>query len=146
MVKIYFVCMGNYYRSRLAEELAIYYAQQIGLEIEVDSGGLSDVEHSLNPGPIAKAVLRYLEAKNIIPVGAQRYPKCCEAKAVHSSDIVVCTDADEQLHIFKQRFSDYTGKIISWRARDQHDDPWLQTPFLIDKHIQTLIKELNNYA
>jgi protein-tyrosine-phosphatase len=136
--------MGNYYRSRLAEELAIYYARQSGLEIAVDSGGLSDVEHSLNPGPIAKAVLRYLEAKDIAPVEAQRYPKQCDAAAVHAADIVVCTDADEQLQLFKQRFPDYAGQIISWRARDQHDDPWLQTPFLIDKHIQSLIKELKD--
>jgi protein-tyrosine-phosphatase len=136
--------MGNYYRSRLAEELAIHYAQQSELELEVDSGGLSDVEHSLNPGPIAKAVLRFLEDKGITPVGAQRYPKRCEAIAVHSADIVVCTDADEQLQLFKQRFPDYAGQIISWRARDQHDDPWLQTPFLIDKHIQQLIKELQD--
>lgn len=136
--------MGNYYRSRLAEELAICYARQIGLEIEVDSGGLSDVEHSLNPGPMAKAALRYLEAKGITPVGAQRYPKPCFLDDINAADIVVCTDAEEQLQLFKKRFPDYAGKIISWHARDQYDDPLLQTPFLIDKNIQGLIKELKD--
>jgi protein-tyrosine phosphatase len=144
MIKIYFVCMGNYYRSRLAEELAIYYASLCDLELQVDSGGLSNVEESLNPGPIAKAVLRYMEEKNITPLGAVRNPKRCEAEVVYSSDIVVCTDADEQLHLFKQAFPDYAGRIIGWRARDQHDDPWLQTPNLIDKHVQALIKELRD--
>ncbi len=144
-MKIYFVCMKNYYRSRLAEELAIHYAQQAGLKIEVDSGGLQeDVEHSSNLGPIATEALRYLEAKKISPVRASRYPKCCEASDVYSSNIVVCTDADEQLQFFKQRFPDYTGKIIAWRARDQYGDPLLQTPFLIDKNMQELMKQLNN--
>lgn len=142
MIKIYFVCMGNYYRSRLAEELAIHYSEKYGVEIEVDSGGLSDVEHSLNPGPIAKATLRYLEEKQIPPKRAQRFPKRVDKQTVHSSDIVVFTDEDEQLHLFKQEFPDYPGKMIGWRARDKHDDPWLQTPYLIDKHVHDLIKKL----
>lgn len=142
MIKIYFVCMGNYYRSRLAEELAIHYAQQHRIELLADSGGLSDVAHSLNPGPIAKATLRYLEEKNIQPQSARRFPKRVDRDSIFASDIVVCTDEDEQLHLFKQEFPDYTGEIISWRARDKHDDPLLQTPYLIDKHVHALIQRL----
>lgn len=134
--------MGNYYRSRLAEELAIHYAQKYNLEIEVDSGGLSDVAHSLNPGPIAKATLRYLEEKNIAPRGAQRFPKRVEREIVYAADIVVFTDEDEQKHLFVQEFPEYPGRVIGWRARDKYDDPWLQTPYLIDKHVHDLIKRL----
>lgn len=142
--KIYFVCMGNYYRSRLAEELAVYYANQAGVELGVDSGGLSDVANSLNPGPIARAVIQFLSEKDLQPLDMQRYPKRCDFDAVHAADIIVCTDADEQLRLFKQEFPDYTDRIIEWRARDKHDDPWLQTPNLIDKHVQALIKELSD--
>lgn len=134
--------MGNYYRSRLAEELALHYAEQYGLEIDVDSGGLSDVVHSLNPGPIAHATLRYLETKQIRPRRAHRYPKRVDVEGVFTADLVVFTDADEQMHIFKQEFPTFTGKMLGWRARDKYDDPWLQTPNLIDKHVQELIKNL----
>lgn len=144
MVKIYFVCMGNYYRSRLAEELALYYAVKYGLEISVDSGGLSDVAKSLNPGPIAKATLRFLEDRSIEPQRAQRFPKRIDLESVVRSDFVVLTDEDEQLNLFKQTLPTYTGKIVAWRARDNYDDPWLQTPNLIDKHVHQLIKELLN--
>ncbi len=134
--------MGNYYRSRLAEELAIHYSAKYGLELQADSGGLSDVAHSLNPGPIAKATLRYLEEKNISPLGAQRFPKRVALEDVQAADMVVLTDEDEQKHLFIKEFPDYTGHIIGWRARDHIDDPWLQTPFLIDKHVHDLIKKL----
>lgn len=134
--------MGNYYRSRLAEELALFYAAQHGLEISVDSGGLSDVEHSLNPGPIAKATLRYLEDKKIQPVGHKRYPKRVSREEVFAADLVVLTDEDEQKRLFMQEFPDFSGELLCWRARDQIDDPWLQTPFLIDKHVHDLIKRL----
>lgn len=142
MVKIYFICMGNYYRSRLAEELALFYAEKYGVEIQVDSGGLSDVAHSSNPGPIAKATLRYLEERNINPRGAQRYPKRVDLEDFQDADLVIFTDADEQMHLFKQEFPDYTGKTLGWRARDNYDDPWLQTPNLIDKHVHELVKKL----
>lgn len=143
MVKLYFVCMGNYYRSRLAEELAVYYAEKYGLDVIADSGGLSDVEHSRNPGPIAKATIRYLEDKNIEPRSAKRYPKRVAREEVFASDIVILTDEDEQRHLFIQEFPDFAGNMIGWRARDHIDDPWLQTPFLIDKHVHDLIKRLS---
>lgn len=143
MKRIYFVCMGNYYRSRLAEELAVYYAAQYEVEIQVDSGGLTDIEHSNNVGPIASSVLRYLAAKNIQPRGARRYPKPVTADDVYASDIVVCTDADEQLHLFQNVCPEFSGKLVTWRARDQHYDPLLQTPFMIDKNVEALIKELS---
>ena len=143
MVKLYFVCMGNYYRSRLAEELARHYAQQYGLEIEADSGGLSDVAHSLNPGPIAKATLRFLEENNIQMQGTKRYPKRVDLETINAADYVILTDEDEQQQLFKREFPEFTGQLIGWRARDHHDDPWLQTPVLIDKHVHALVKKIS---
>lgn len=140
MMRLYFVCMGNYYRSRLAEELALHYSKELGVAIDVDSGGLSDIEHSQNPGPIAKATLRYLEEKKIIPISAKRYPKRVAREDVFGADLVILTDEDEQKRLFMQEFPDFNGKIVGWLARDQIDDPFLQTPNLIDKHVQALIK------
>ncbi len=134
--------MGNYYRSRLGEELTLHYAPQHGVDVEVDSGGLSDVEHSNNPGPISKSVLRFLDERGIEPKGARRYPKHCEAEIIYAADIVVLTDKDEQLHLFMDEFPDFSGELISWQARDHYADPLLQTPNMIEKHVQALLKEL----
>ncbi len=134
--------MGNYYRSRLAEELAVHYAQKYGVDITVDSGGLSDVAHSTNPGPMAKATLRYLEDMKLQPRDITRYPKRVSRDDVFAADMVVLTDEDEQKRMFMEEFPDFKGNLVGWRARDQIDDPWLQTPFLIDKHVQALIQKL----
>lgn len=134
--------MGNYYRSRLAEELCRYYAAKHGLEVEVDSGGIAQIPNPNNPGQIAKGTLRYLEQKNVQPQGSNRDPKACNATDVYSADIVVCTDEDEQRELFTQAFPDFTGRLICWRARDQHYDPLLQTPDMIDKNTQRLILDL----
>lgn len=142
MVKLYFVCMGNYYRSRLAEELALYYAAQQGIAVQVDSGGLSKIPNLANVGPIAHETLLYLQQKNIQPQGATRMPKKCDWLAIQNTDIVVLTDADEQLERFKQAFPEYTGQLIGWQARDKQYDPWLNTLELIDLKSQELIKQL----
>lgn len=142
MTKLYFICMGNYYRSRLAEELTRHYAREHDLEIKVDSGGLSRIPNPNNPGTIAKATLRYLQEKQVEGENIGRFPKNCTIEDVYTADIVICTDKEEQLDLFKQQFPDYQGQIIGWSARDIQYDPLMDTPGIIDKHVQDLIRNL----
>lgn len=142
MIRLYFVCMGNYYRSRLAEELARYYAPQLGLELIADSGGLSKIPNPSNPGPIANATVEYLEMLGITPKQASRLPKECNSADLERADIVILTDGDEQKHIFDKKFPDFKGKLVAWQARDQHADPLLRTRVVIDKHVQELLQQL----
>lgn len=134
--------MGNYYRSRLAEELAIYYAKQVGLEITADSGGLSRIPNPNHPGTISKATIQYLQNKKVVPINAGRFPKNCISEEVYNSDIVVCTDEEEQRDLFKQNFPDYKGKLICWNARDIQYDTIINTTERIDKLVQELIANL----
>lgn len=142
MTKIYFICMGNYYRSRLAEELTRHYARQHGIEVEVDSGGLSRIPNPNHPGTIAKATLRYLEQKQVQPEAAGRFPKNCSIDEVYEADLIVFTDKEEQSELFLQRFPDYQGQVIGWSARDIQYDPLMDTPGIIDSHVQALIQDL----
>lgn len=134
--------MGNYYRSRLAEELALHYAAKYGVEVRADSGGLSKIHTSGNPGPIARETLRYLAKKNVSPKTADRYPKNCDWEAIDSADIVVLTDGDEQRHLFVAQFPEHEHKLIAWHARDKQYDPGLRTLELIDVKTEDLIKGL----
>ena len=143
MVKLYFICMGNYYRSRLAEELAIHYALKYGVEIETESGGLSHrMPNPSNPGPIAQGTLRYLTEKGVQPRKAEHMPKRCTIEAVRAADIIICTDESEQRHLFIEEFPDHGGKLICWQARDVLFDPMLQTPEIIDRKVEDLIRSL----
>jgi protein-tyrosine-phosphatase len=134
--------MGNYYRSRLAEELALHYAAQKGIEISVDSGGLSHIPNPNHPGTIAKATLYYLQQKNITPVNAGRFPKNCIAADVYAADIVILTDSDEQHQLFLQQFPDFTGEIVHWYARDIQFDSFITTTERIDNSVRQLLEEL----
>ena len=142
MIRLYFVCMGNYYRSRLAEELALHYASQYGIEITVDSGGLSKIPNPANQGSIAQATLAYLANKSVQPKNSDRIPKKCSIDEVDVADIVVCTDAEEQMALFLKMFPKYQGELIAWQAPDQQYDPWLETPEKIDRNVEDLIKQL----
>jgi protein-tyrosine phosphatase len=142
MVKLYFVCMGNYYRSRLAEELALYYAAKYGVEIQASSGGLSKNPHAKHLGAIAKETLAYLEEKNIQPQGATKTPQHCDYEAIEQADIVVLTDDDEQRHLFVEEFPEFVDKLIGWQARDIQYDPGLHTLQIIDLETEKLIKRL----
>ncbi len=142
MKKIYFVCMGNYYRSRLAEELALHYATLLGVDIQVDSGGLSNIPNPNNPGTIAKAVLQYLDDKRIQPRGATRYPKSCVVEDIDTADLLVLTDVDEQSVLFQGRFPGYKGQIIGWDAHDIQYAPIPSTVALIDQKVNELILNL----
>ncbi len=143
MVKLYFICMFNYYRSRLAEELAIHYAAKHGLEVAVDSGGLSRrMPNPSNPGPIAQGALVYLSEKGVQPRNAERMPHRCSIEAIQVADIIVCTDEIEQRHLFIEEFPDHGGKLICWQAYDVLFDPMLKTPEIIDRHVEELIIDL----
>jgi protein-tyrosine-phosphatase len=133
--------MGNYFRSRLAEELALYYAQQYEIDISVNSGGLSDVANSRNVGPIAGVTLEYLANKNITPRNADRMPQNCTVEHLNAADLVVFTDIDEQLEIFKRAFPEFEGEYIGWQARDK-PHPISSTTSLIDKNVEELIRGL----
>jgi len=134
--------MGNYYRSRLAEELALYYAAKYGLEIEVDSGGLSHIPNPNHPGPMARATLEYLARLNIQPQSINRSPKNCSLADVNAADMVIFTDDEEQRQLFTRAFPEYKGQLIGWNARDQEYDLLLQTPDMINKNVESLIKRL----
>ena len=142
MVKLYFVCMGNYYRSRLAEELALHYAAQYEVEIAADSGGLSKIPNQTNIGPIARETLRYLAEKDVTPRHANRLPKNCDWEAIAAADMVILTDDDEQRYLFVEQFPEHEAKLIGWHARDKKYDPGLRTLELIDIRTEELIKGL----
>jgi protein-tyrosine phosphatase len=142
VTKLYFVCMGNYYRSRLAEELALHYAEIYGLEIETDSGGLAQIPNPHHPGPMAIETIDYLATKNIQPKTINRLPKVCAQVDIADADYVVFTDVDEQQDLFERRFPFCDCEFIGWDAHDKEFDPSLSTRELIDMKIEALIKKL----
>jgi len=58
MKKIIFICLGNICRSSLAEGVAKAKAKELGLEIQIDSAGLSTYHNGEAPCSISQELAR----------------------------------------------------------------------------------------
>jgi protein-tyrosine phosphatase len=75
MSSVLFLCTGNYYRSRFAEDYFNHGASRRGLIWRAVSRGLArDMGATGNVGPMAADACETLRALDIDPAGANRYP------------------------------------------------------------------------
>src|SRR6267142_6368663 len=72
MKTVLFLCTGNYYRSRYAEILFNWKAQQHGLTWKADSRGLDP--DPLNPGPMSRDTMAALRKLGITFDKHLRFP------------------------------------------------------------------------
>jgi protein-tyrosine phosphatase len=75
--QVLFLCTGNYYRSRYAEEVFNFHAAAEGLAWRAFSRGLAEASSPENVGPMSGFALAALEARMIAPEGAARFPSPC---------------------------------------------------------------------
>lgn len=143
-MKVYFICMGNYYRSRLAEELLCYYAEVHKLSIHIDSGGLDKIPNPDNPGNIGAGVIKYLETFNISPKCAHRPPKNCNSYDLNSSNYIICVQESEQRAMFEFLFPDFKNKVTYWEVPDTEKDPQLKGPDLLHENVKNLLNHIKH--
>jgi protein-tyrosine phosphatase len=80
MSHILFLCTGNYYRSRFAEEYFNHIAPRHGVRWRADSKALvRDLTSTGNRGPISAHALAQLAAHGVATRGAPRWPARVEA-------------------------------------------------------------------
>jgi protein-tyrosine phosphatase len=101
-MKVLFVCLGNAFRSPLAEALLKKYRP----DIHVDSAGI-------NPSiPISEAAERYLAKEN-----AQQFlkqtPESIDEKDLRSYDLIVVMEP-RQREVLLNRCPECANKIIVW--------------------------------
>jgi protein-tyrosine-phosphatase len=72
MKTLLFLCTGNYYRSRLAEELFNHLAPHAGLRWIAQSRALAIERGIGNVGSLAPFVIRVLEERGLAARGANR--------------------------------------------------------------------------
>jgi len=143
-MKVLFVCTGNFYRSRLAEELLRGYAEQRGVEIVSDSAGLGPIPNPINIGAIRFEVIEYLKNLGVNPSGTKRFPKKCHAADLESSDIVVGMNEIEHRHLLEQQFADIVKDHVRyWHVPDMEEDPDLMGPGMMVRNVKDLFREIS---
>lgn len=136
---VLFLCTGNYYRSRLAEELFNFEAQRTALRWRAISRGLALERGSENVGPMSKFTLEALYSRNIVPTGAETYPAACTVTDLEAADLVVALKEVEHRELILTRFPDWEARVTYWHVDDIDVAPPEVAIEMIEKRVQQLV-------
>lgn len=115
---VLFLCTGNYYRSRYAEELFNHLARRARLDWEATSHALAIERGKDNVGPMAWQTIDALTIDGISPLGASRMPAVCTHDALEASDMVVAVKEAEHRTLLAERFPGWEDRVIYWHVHD----------------------------
>lgn len=141
MNRILFLCTGNYYRSRFAEELFNHQAGRKGLNWRASSRALAIEKGVDNLGPISPFTIRALSDRNIMPSGS-RFPAACRIEDLEIADLIVAMNEAEHRALLEDRFAGWQDSATYWHVSDidfvQADEATAQ----IDSMVRDLISKL----
>lgn len=141
MRKILFLCTGNYYRSRFAEEYFNHLARGKGLKWKAFSKGLSqNIPNPDNPGPISKHAIEALEERKIKGRNLGRYPMPLDENDFHTYDYIIALSEHEHRPMIESRFHHHVDKIQFFEVGDLP----VEEPKQAIKKLVRLIRELTN--
>ncbi len=116
MNRILFLCSGNFYRSRFAEEVFNYKARAALGDWRADSRGLR-----LNPnniGPIAEVVLRRLARLEVKPINSGRLPEALNQSDLEDAGLVIAMSRQEHYPLMRKMYPTYAEQIAYWDVED----------------------------
>jgi len=144
--RLLFLCTGNYYRSRYAEELFNYLAKKEGWNCRVFSRGAAERGSPENVGPISRYALDALIAKGITPEGAARDPQPCAPTDFDNAKLVIALKEAEHRPLIERRFPQFANGIVYWHI---HDIELMQPSIalaMIDDQVRDLLLTLGSQA
>jgi len=140
--QILFLCTGNYYRSRYAEELFNFRARCEGLTWRAFSRGLAERGSPDNVGPMSRFALQALQAKAIVPEGAERFPLPCSLVDFDQAQIVIALKEAEHRPMIEQQFPQVWDRVKYWHVDDIEFAHPTVALAMIDDRIDELIGTL----
>lgn len=144
MKKILFLCTGNYYRSRYAEEIFNHAARRKGLPWRAFSRGAAERGSPDNVGPMSRFALEALAGQAIAP--EQRMPMPCVVADFHEADLVIALKDAEHRPLIERRFPEVAGNVTYWNVDDIEFAPPSVALAMIDSHVRELIAMLEASA
>jgi protein-tyrosine phosphatase len=118
MRTVLFLCTGNYYRSRLAEELFNHHSLRAGLSWVAISRALA-IECGRNyVGTLSPFALKALEKRALVAKDGKRFPQQCAVVDLESADLIVALNDSEHRPLIRERFSDWEDRVAYWQVGD----------------------------
>ncbi|GAA6167921.1 low molecular weight phosphatase family protein [Sessilibacter corallicola] len=120
MNRLLFLCTGNYYRSRFAEQYFNHHADAMNLPWRAYSMGLlRDMQNGPNIGPISNHTLDYLTTLGI-DWDDSRYPESVEQEHFDQYDRVIAASRDEHYPMMQEHFQHLADDIEYFEVEDLH--------------------------
>ena len=144
MHKILFLCTGNYYRSRFAEELFNHLAGEEGLNWRADSCGLDLGSGIFNIGPLHPVTAITLKKMGVTLSKPSRPPRdLCESDLRGSARVIALKDAEHR-PMMTARFPQWAQRIEYWDIDDLDQLSAAQALAEIERLVRRLIEELSH--
>jgi protein-tyrosine phosphatase len=121
MKSVLFLCTGNYYRSRFAEELFNHRAERDGLRWAAYSRGLAIERGIFNVGPLSAHVLDALAERGLAPRSGNRVPQQCTRTDLQAADHIVALNEAEHRPLLIERFPEWEDRVEYWHIHDVTD-------------------------
>jgi protein-tyrosine-phosphatase len=139
---ILFLCTGNYYRSRFAEEMFNYLARQSGLEWIATSRALAIEKGTSNIGPISPHTRIALKERNIPLADPLRGPIGCTNEDLAAADRIIALKELEHRPYVAERHPAWVDRIEYWHVDDLDQATADQALPKIETHVRELIASL----
>jgi len=121
MSSVLFLCTGNYYRSRFAEEYFNHEAQRRPLIWRAVSRGLArDMSTTGNVGTMASDARDALRALGIEAADGNRYPITVTAADFESHTRIVALSRSEHLPMIQSLFPEFADRVQYLDIEDGH--------------------------
>ena len=138
---VLFLCTGNYYRSRFAEELFNDLAGRAGLDWRADSAGLA-LESWVNPGPMSPHARAALLARGLTVAEVARDPRSCTAADLAGADLVVAVKEAEHRPWLDRKHPGWADRVTYWHVHDLDAAGPEQALGEIAAHVAALVEQL----
>jgi protein-tyrosine phosphatase len=112
--QILFLCSGNYYRSRFAEELFNHAAKNARLDWRASSRGLA--LDPKNIGLVSHFTDQALADRGITP--SARLPLACAVGDLESSHLIVAMKEAEHRFLLAEKFPGWENRVLYWHVHD----------------------------
>lgn len=140
--QVLFLCTGNYYRSRFAEEMFNHEARLAGLNWRASSRGLAPEPSPENVGAISTFALQALTDRSISMT--ERLPVVCTIGDLESADRVIALKEAEHRLFLETRFPGWENRTTYWHVHDIDVAEPADTIAAIDRLVRELIRDFQD--
>jgi len=145
LFEVCFVCTGNFYRSRFAEEYFEHRARIMGISAQASSRGLLDpVAITRNKGPLSPLTRDELDRLGVPAPDVERFPVSLVPEDVARADLVVYMDAAQHAPMVEARQDITAEGARFWDIRDFDLEPSETALGRTRERVDALLDELSN--